>query len=104
MDGSRLRARRLSRKDFLKVGGAGLAGATLLGAAGCGGGGQQGGATELVFTSAPDDTETTQNLVQKFNDQNKGKYKVVFREGNSDTGQRFDQVRTQMQAGGGTWT
>lgn len=30
---------RLSRRDFLKVGGAGLAGATLLGVAGCGGGG-----------------------------------------------------------------
>jgi multiple sugar transport system substrate-binding protein len=101
MDGSRLRARRLSRRDFLKVGGAGLAGATLLGAAGCGGGQQGGGATELVFTSAPDDTETTPKLVQKFNEQNKGKYNVVFREGNADTGQRFDQIRTQMQAGGG---
>ncbi len=37
---------RLSRRDFLKMGGAGLAGATLLGTAGCGnvfGGGQTGG-------------------------------------------------------------
>jgi simple sugar transport system substrate-binding protein len=32
-----------SRKDFLKFGGAGLAGATLLGVAGCGGGGEEGG-------------------------------------------------------------
>jgi osmoprotectant transport system substrate-binding protein len=29
----------LNRRDFLKLGGAGLAGATLLGVAGCGGGG-----------------------------------------------------------------
>ncbi len=101
MDGSRLRARRLSRRDFLRVGGAGLAGASLLGVAGCGGGQQQGGATRIVFTSAPDDTGTTQKLVQKFNDQNKGKYNVIFREGSADTGQRFDQIRTQMQAGGG---
>ena len=95
------RPRGLSRRDFLKVGGAGLAGAALLGTAGCGGGGQQGGgATQLVFTSVPDDTETTPKLVQKFNDQNRGKYNVVFREGNADTGQRFDKLRTQMQAGG----
>src|SRR5215208_7473239 len=34
----------ISRRNFLKIGGAGLAGATLLGVAGCGGGGgQQGG-------------------------------------------------------------
>ncbi len=54
----------------------------------------------MVFKSEPDDTETTPKLVQRFNEQNKGKYRVVFREGNSDTGQRFDQLRTQMQAGG----
>ena len=30
----------LSRKDFLRLGGAGLAGAALFGVAGCGGGGQ----------------------------------------------------------------
>jgi arabinosaccharide transport system substrate-binding protein len=39
-----LRRRKLSRRDFLKVTGAGVAGAALLGAAGCGGGdGQNGG-------------------------------------------------------------
>jgi multiple sugar transport system substrate-binding protein len=93
--------RRLSRRDFLKVGGTGLAGAALLGTAGCGGGQQQGGGPiELVFTSAPDDTETAGKLVQRFNEQNEGKYRVTFREGAADTGQRFDQLRTEMQAGG----
>jgi putative spermidine/putrescine transport system substrate-binding protein len=46
--------RKLSRQEFLKVSGAGLAGATLLGAAGCtgGGGGDEGSAPNgLVFTS-----------------------------------------------------
>ncbi len=41
-----LGARRINRRDFLKIGGAGIAGAALLGVAGCGsegGGGQQGG-------------------------------------------------------------
>jgi multiple sugar transport system substrate-binding protein len=101
MKEARPQARKLSRRDFLKVGGTGLAGAALLGAAGCGGGQQQGGGPiELVFTSAPDDTETAAPLVQKFNEQNKGKYRVVLREGAADTGQRFDQLRTEMQAGG----
>ncbi len=94
----------LSRRRFLKMGGTGLAGAALLGSstlAGCGGGGEpSGGAQELVFTSAPDDTGTAGTLVQRFNEQNRGRYKVVFREGNADTGQRFDQLRTELQAGG----
>jgi hypothetical protein len=40
----------VSRRDFLKLGGAGLAGAFLLGTAGCGGGGQ--GGQEQAFTAA----------------------------------------------------
>jgi multiple sugar transport system substrate-binding protein len=90
----------LSRRDFLKVGGTGLAGAALLGAAGCGGGEQGGGATELYFTAPPDDSGTTAKLIDKFNEKNKGKYRVLFREGNADTGQRLDKLRTQFQAGG----
>src|SRR5215207_8783776 len=92
--------RGLSRRDFLKVGGAGLAGAALLGAAGCGGGEQSGGATEVYFTGPPDTTGTTDKLVSQFNEKNKGTYKVVFQEGNADTGQRLDKLRTQLQAGG----
>jgi multiple sugar transport system substrate-binding protein len=92
--------RGLSRRDFLKVGGAGLAGAAFLGAAGCGGGEQAGGATEIYFTSAPDESGTTEKLIDMFNDKNQGKYKVIFHQGNADTGQRFDKLRTQMQAGG----
>jgi raffinose/stachyose/melibiose transport system substrate-binding protein len=41
--------RGFSRKEFLRLGGAGLAGATLLGVAGCGGGGQQGGGEVVKF-------------------------------------------------------
>jgi multiple sugar transport system substrate-binding protein len=93
--------RSLSRRDFLKVGGAGLAGAALLGAAGCGGGGEQsGGPTELYFTAPPDTSGTTSKLINQFNEKNKGTYRVIFREGSSDTGQRLDKLRTQFQAGG----
>jgi multiple sugar transport system substrate-binding protein len=91
----------LSRRDFLKVGGAGLAGAALLGAAGCGGGGEQsGGPTELYYTAPADATGTTSKLISQFNEKYKGKYKVTFQEGNADTGQRLDKLRTQFQAGG----
>ena len=93
-------SRGLSRRDFLKVGGTGLAGAVLLGAAGCGGGEQSGGATELYFTGPPDTTGSTDKLIKEFNDKNKGKYKVIFQQGNADTGQRLDKLRTQFQAGG----
>lgn len=95
-----MHARRLSRRDFIKVGGAGLAGAAFLGAAGCGGGEQGEGATKIYFTSAPDESGTTEKLIEMFNDKNKGEYRVIFRQGNADTGQRFDKLRTEMQAGG----
>jgi multiple sugar transport system substrate-binding protein len=95
-----IRPRELSRRDFLKVGGTGLAGAALLGAAGCGGSEQSGGATELYFTAPADTTGTTSKLISEFNERNKGKYKVTFQEGNADTGQRLDKLRTQFQAGG----
>ena len=72
--------RGLSRRDFLKVGGAGLAGAVLLGATGCGGDEQSGGATELYFTAPEDTTGTTSKLISQFNEKNKGEYKVIFRE------------------------
>jgi len=100
MKQTRPRPKRLSRRDFLKVGSAGLAGAALLGTAGCGGGQQGGGPTELVFTSSVDATGTALRLVEKFNEQNKGKYKVIFQEGNADSDARFDKLRAEMQAGG----
>src|SRR5215207_1782865 len=100
MEYRRSKPRGLSRRDFLKVSGAGLAGAAFLGAAGCGGGEQSGGPTEVYFTGPPDTSGTTDKLVSQFNDKNKGKYKVIFQQGNSDTGQRLDKLRTQFQAGG----
>jgi multiple sugar transport system substrate-binding protein len=100
MEQRRTRSRGLSRSEFLKVGGAGLAGAALLGAAGCGGGEQSGGATELYFHAPTDTTGTTPKLIGQFNEKYKGKYKVIFQRGNSDTGQRLDKLRTQFQAGG----
>ena len=61
---------RYSRRDFLKLGGASLAGATLLGSAACGGGGEQGGGpTTIVFSFGPDESGTLQELIRRFNEQ-----------------------------------
>jgi multiple sugar transport system substrate-binding protein len=93
------RGAELSRKDFLRLGGAGLAGAALLGTAGCGGGQESG--NELIFSWGPDDTGVLPKLIQKFNEEHKGEFQVRYREMPSDTGQYFDQLRTEFQAGGG---
>jgi multiple sugar transport system substrate-binding protein len=90
----------MNRRDFLKMSGAGLAGATLLGATGCGGGG--GGSGNLIFSMGPDDpNKTVTRLVDKFNKQNKGEFQVTYRVMPADTGQYFDKLRTEFQAGGG---
>ncbi len=89
----------LSRRDFLKLGGAGLAGAALLGTAGCGGGGES-GSNDVLISFGPDDTGTLPKLIEQFNKQSKD-FKINYREMPSDTGQYFDKLRTQFQAGGG---
>jgi multiple sugar transport system substrate-binding protein len=96
----RSRPREISRKDFLKTSGTGLAGAVLLGAAGCGGGGQSGGVTELYYTAPKDSTGTTEKLISDFNEKNKGTYKVVYNVVDADTTKRQGKLRTQFQAGG----
>ena len=59
--------RKLNRRDFLKMSGAGLAGAALLGATGCGGGS---GSGDLIFSMGPDDAQGTMAaLIKKFNEQ-----------------------------------
>jgi multiple sugar transport system substrate-binding protein len=91
--------RKINRRDFLKMSGAGLAGAALLGASGCGGGG--GAGNTLTFAQGKEDTPTFPYLIGKFNEQHKGEFQVQYREMPSDTGQYFDQLRTEFQAGGG---
>ena len=93
--------RRLSRRDFLKLGGAGLAGAAMLGAAGCGGstGTQTKGVTNLVFSFGPDSSGSLQSVIDKFNKQYKGKIQVTYRQMPSDTDSYFNQLRTELQAG-----
>ena len=46
-----------------------------------------------------DTSGTLDDLVSKFNEQNKGNFQVRYRQMPSDTGQYFDQLRTELQAG-----
>jgi multiple sugar transport system substrate-binding protein len=93
----------LSRRDFLKLGGAGLAGATLLGStalAGCGAGGQQGdGPAKIVFSFGPDDSGTLQELVDRFNQEHEGDIEVEYREMSRLTNEYFDELVSDFGAG-----
>src|SRR5215213_1194665 len=100
MQRTRRGATHISRRDFLRLGGAGLAGAALLGTAGCGGGSQSSG-NEVIFSWGEDDPGVLPGLIEEFNKQNEGNIKVTHRVMPSDTGQYFDQIRTEFQAGGG---
>ena len=87
----------MSRRDFLKIGGAGLAGATLLGVAGCGGGGgQASGEITLGFGREP--SGALEDLINRFNKENKNGITVNWRRMPANTGQYFDQLRTEFQA------
>jgi multiple sugar transport system substrate-binding protein len=95
---------KVSRRDFLKLSGAGLVGIALLpGLEGCGGGGGQGsgGSVGLTFSFFPDRTGSVQELIDEFNSQNEGQIQVTYREMPADSGQHFDQLRTELQAGSG---
>ena len=94
------RRRALSRGDFLKLGGAGLAGAVLLGGGavvGCGPPKDE-GPTRLVFSHG-EDTEILRRQISRFNRQNRGEVEVELRLAPADTGQYFEKLRTEFQSG-----
>ena len=93
-----LAGRRINRRDFLKMSGAGLAGAALLGASGCGGGG--GGSGKLIW-SMGSPIPVYDALVNKFNKQNKGEIEATWRMMPSNATTHYDKLTTEFQAGGG---
>ena len=63
---SESRVGRLTRRDFLKMGGGALAGAYAMGGlAGCGGGGSSGGAVELTLWAWLPDFQTQVDMFEK---------------------------------------
>jgi len=89
--------RKLNRRDFLKMGGAGLAGAALLGTAGCGGGGS--GSGKIIFTMGPDADGSIAKLVNKFNKEKISKLEALHREMPASSNAYYDKLRTEFQAG-----
>ena len=95
---STTRPKILSRREFLKLGGAGLAGVSLLGAPGCSGEKREGRA-RLVFSHGPEGAEIWQKQIDHFNKQHRGEIEVVLHQAPADTGQYFEMLRTGFQAG-----
>ena len=94
--------RRYSRRDFLKMGGAGLAGAALLGTAGCGGG--SGDSSSIVFTygaTGSEDQRTVKELVDRFNQNNENGITVEFQKASEVTDEYFRNLVSDFRAGGG---
>ena len=89
----------ISRREFLRLGGAGLAGMAVLGAAGCGGGGEEVGAGAITLTFGPDEGGGLRTLVERFNQQNKGGIQVNWRQTPAASDEYFDQVRSELQSG-----
>jgi multiple sugar transport system substrate-binding protein len=96
--------RRLPRRDFLRLGGAGLLGMALVGAYGCGGEsarqGAGGGETALTFAFWPEQSGTLERMISRFNERYEGDIRVEWRQMPVDTQQYFDQLRNELQAGG----
>ena len=90
---------RISRREFLRLGGAGLAGAALLGAAGCGGGGEESGATTITLTFIPDEAGGLKRLIDGFNQENRGEVQVKWREMPASSADYFEQIQAELQSG-----
>ncbi len=88
----------LSRREFLRIGGTGFAGAALFGLAGCGGS-DQGDDGKVTYAEGPDDTGTLQKLLDGFNKKYEGRYRAEHRVMRADTQSYFDQLRTELQVG-----
>jgi multiple sugar transport system substrate-binding protein len=90
----------VSRREFLKLTGAGVAGAALLPACGgFSGGGEGGSSNTLIFSHGPEDTGALKALLDRFNKSHN--YKVKWQVAPADTGAYFDKMRTELQAGTG---
>lgn len=100
--GRRTSGRVFARGEFLKLGGAGLAGAAKLGAGlSCGGEGAE-GANAITYAEGPDDIGTLQKLLDGFT--RESGIRVRYREMAADATGYLTQLRTELQAGGADTT
>ena len=86
----------LSRRDFLRLGGVGLAGVALLGASACDGAADP---NEVVLSHAEGFPQV--GLIKKFNERHKDGFWVTVRVMPNDYGEYFEKLKTEFQVGGG---
>lgn len=92
-------ARRTNRREFIAVGGGGLAAVSLFGLSACGGADDEGGTGDVLMNFSPDLKLIVPGQVDAYNKQNPDG-KVTTRITPADTSAAFDQFRTQFQGGG----
>jgi raffinose/stachyose/melibiose transport system substrate-binding protein len=93
------RTRGLSRREFLQLGGAGLAGATLLGIAGCGGSQQGGGEVVKFFTGTAETTAQEKALIEIQVDRFQEQYpKYTLEREAVPTESQRDVIQTRLQS------
>jgi multiple sugar transport system substrate-binding protein len=97
-----VRGRAITRRRFLQLGGAGLAGAAMLGAAGCGGEQGGNGGVGITFTFGPDASGGLQTLIDRFNEGHGGEIKVTWRTTPAASDEYFELIKTQLQSGQAT--
>ncbi|MFQ5656679.1 MAG: ABC transporter substrate-binding protein [Candidatus Methylomirabilales bacterium] len=83
----------ISRRDFLKLTGMGLAGAALLPAST---GATQ--PTEIVFSSGPDESGTVQDLIDTFNEEHLGQVRVTWRKMARESDAHFLELQSAFLA------
>src|SRR5215210_5460059 len=102
--GEETMGRDLSRRELLKR--AGVTGAAVLAGNACkdlASGFTKtstAGPGDIILSKGPDTTGTLEKVIAQFNKENKD-FKVVLETASADTGQYFDEMRTQFQVGGG---
>jgi multiple sugar transport system substrate-binding protein len=89
----------ISRRQFLRLGGAGLAGAALLGAVGCGGGDEGSGANTITLAFIPDQAGGLKKLIDEFNRRHMGEIQVTWREMPAASVDYFEQIQAELQSG-----
>lgn len=85
-----------NRREFLRLGGTTVAGVAILGLSGCGESASEG---RLILGATPDYESIIKPMVSAYNKQKSGGPDVAVRMYPADTGQYFDRLRTQFQAG-----
>ncbi len=91
----------MSRREFLRLGGTGLAGAALLGVAGCGGGGEQGAGGKVQLTlwhqeQPPNRVQQFGNVIEKFNN---SQDEIVVKQQVQNWEEAYQKTTSAIQSG-----